>query len=174
MALQTYFPKTPLKSKIRVIQRSVLHLFCSCLVAPASGLSQDSSRATASTRNPEAITNLEHLFMQLIFLQKKGKNHNNKPVNNSWACVAQPTAAASPQPRCSIPSRHRRPLGQQRAVLPAPRAASARRQNCSTLVFFSGFNSFFLFFSFCCGFVFIKKEKKSTTPSCNTNKHHPS
>ena len=42
-----------------------------------------SSWPRASERNPEAITNLEHLFMQLIFFKgKKAKKKKNNKKNS--------------------------------------------------------------------------------------------
>lgn len=173
LTLQMCSPKMPLKSKIRPIWRSFLQ---AAWWVPASGLpTSHSSRTRASERNPEAITNLEHLFMQLIFLKgKKAKNNNNlkKTVNNSWMCVVQSTSDVSllrhpslgptPSPSTVEPPRGTSPVGSRSWMLPAFGVTfSAYRQNRSNLAFFSGFN-FFLFFG--C-FVFIKKKKKAPLQS---------
>lgn len=123
------------------------------------GSLQHSSQTRARERNPEAITNLEHLFMQLIFLKgKKAKNNNKKTVNNSWGCVVQSTSDVSlfrhPSLGPTAPSSSTgelpcgtSPFGSSSWMLPAFRITfSAYRQNRSNLVFFLGFNFFPFFF----------------------------
>lgn len=123
LALQMCSPKTPLKSKIQPIQRSFLQ---AAWWVSASGSLQHSSRTRARERKPEAITNLEHLFMQLIFLKgKKAKNNNKKKqlttAGGVWYNPHQmcPSFAIPPL----VPPHHPLPQGSC-LVVPVPLAAA--------------------------------------------------
>lgn len=63
LALQIYSQKYPLKIRLT-------GFFCT------SGLPPSQLPAESQERTPEAITNLEHLFMQLIFLEGKKAKTN--------------------------------------------------------------------------------------------------